>query len=197
MQISKNGIELIKSYEGLSLKACKCVASEKYYTIGYGHYGVDVKANDKITKAKALELLQNDITRIEILAKNKVPFISTLNQNQYDALISFSYNCGVGNLAKLCKDNNLTNISNRFTLYCKSSGKFLQGLYNRRVKERKLFNTPIDSYAKVVIDIINGKYGNGAERKKKLAEKGFSESEIKKIQKMVNEEMKNNDIRLF
>ena len=50
MKISKNGIELIKCFESFSPKACKCLSTEKYYTIGYGHYGADVKENQTITK---------------------------------------------------------------------------------------------------------------------------------------------------
>ena len=49
MKISENGISLIKSFEGLRLKAYKAVSTEEYYTIGYGHYGADVAADMVIT----------------------------------------------------------------------------------------------------------------------------------------------------
>lgn len=65
MKISEKGIELIKSFEGFSPVACKCLPSEKYYTIGYGHYGADVKAGQTITKEGALELLKRDVAKIE------------------------------------------------------------------------------------------------------------------------------------
>ena len=61
MKISEKGIELIISFEGFSKRACKCVDSEKYYTIGYGHYGKDVEPNSTITKKDALSLLKKDI----------------------------------------------------------------------------------------------------------------------------------------
>ena len=63
MKISKDGIELIKSYEGLRLKAYKPVATEKYYTIGYGHYGADVDADMVITKEQANLYLYKDVVQ--------------------------------------------------------------------------------------------------------------------------------------
>ena len=55
--ISSNGVVLIKSFEGFSRVACKALPSEKYLTIGYGHYGKDVKPNQTITEAEAVKLL--------------------------------------------------------------------------------------------------------------------------------------------
>ena len=139
MKISDNGIELIKSFEGFSPKACKCVESEKYYTIGYGHYGKDVKENDKITKSAATELLKKDVELAEKKV-NKYDSIYNFNQNQYDALVSFCYN--VGNIDGLTKNGTRTllQISAAFTYYNKSGGKVLKGLQSRRFKERELFN---------------------------------------------------------
>ena len=57
--LSPNGLKLIKSFEGCKLTAYKCLPTEKYYTIGYGHYGSDVKAGMKITEEQAEELLSN------------------------------------------------------------------------------------------------------------------------------------------
>ena len=89
MKISKNGIELIKCFESFSSKACKCLASEKYYTIGYGHYGADVKENQTITKEQAEDLLQKDLEKFEQKV-NKYNNVYNFNQNQFDALVSFS-----------------------------------------------------------------------------------------------------------
>ena len=54
MKTSEKGIELIISFEGFSKHACKCVPTEKYYTIGYGHYGKDVASDATITKKDAI-----------------------------------------------------------------------------------------------------------------------------------------------
>ena len=61
MRTSKAGIDLIKSFEGFSPKACKCVKSEKYYTIGYGHYGADVSEEDAKKLTAEIEELYPDV----------------------------------------------------------------------------------------------------------------------------------------
>ena len=143
MKISDNGIELIKSFEGFSPKACKCVDSEKYYTIGYGHYGKDVKGNDTITKTAATELLKKDVESAERKV-NKYDSIYNFNQNQYDALVSFCYN--VGNIDGLTKNGTrlIGEISRAFLYYNKSGGKVLSGLQKRRKKEKDLFDSSIE-----------------------------------------------------
>lgn len=142
MKTSDNGIELIKSFEGFSPKACKCVESEKYYTIGYGHYGKDVSENDTITKSSATELLKKDVESAERKVY-KYDSIYNFNQNQFDALVSFCYN--IGNIDGLTKNGTRTisQISTAFTYYNKSGGKVLKGLQSRRLKERELFNKPV------------------------------------------------------
>ena len=144
MKISDNGIELIKSFEGFSPKACKCVESEKYYTIGYGHYGKDVAENDTITKYAATELLKKDVESAERKV-DKYDSIYNFNQNQFDSLVSFCYN--VGNIDGLTKNGTRTisQISTAFTYYNKSGGKVLKGLQSRRLKERELYNKPVDN----------------------------------------------------
>lgn len=138
MNISSRGVELIKSYEGLSLKACKALPTEKYYTIGYGHYGKDVKPGSVITKEKALELLKQDIAGF-VAKVNKYQGKYHWNQNQFDALVSFAYN--VGSIDGLTNNGKRSNdqIADKFVAYSNSGGKFIQGLYNRRIKERNLF----------------------------------------------------------
>ena len=63
MRISEKGINLIIGFEGFCGKAIKAVSTEKYYTIGYGHYGKDVNENDTITKSDAIELLKSSKQR--------------------------------------------------------------------------------------------------------------------------------------
>ena len=158
MKISENGIKLIKKYEGLRLQAYRAVSTEKYYTIGYGHYGSDVKKNMKITETKAEELLKKDLVKYEnyintYCIKN---YKYNLSQNQFDALTSFVYNCGLYNLKQLCDygRRDLTTISKKILLYNKSSGKILLGLIKRRKEEQKLFlknNNDVNYYKKCTI----------------------------------------------
>lgn len=137
MKTSKKGIELIIGFEGFCSKATKCLKSEKYYTIGFGHYGKDVKENDTITKSKAVDLLKSDLEKFE----KKVNKYSTYDftQNEFDALVSFCYN--VGNIDQLTAKGTRTKkeIADKMLLYCKSGGKVIRGLQKRREKERALF----------------------------------------------------------
>ena len=147
MKISKNGIELIKCFESFSPKACKCLSTEKYYTIGYGHYSADVKENQTITKVQAEELLQKDLEKYEEKV-DKYNNVYNFNQNQFDSLVSFCYN--VGNIDQLTAKGTRTikEISEKILAYNKSGGKIINGLTNRRKKEQELFNTPCLYYAK-------------------------------------------------
>lgn len=134
MQTSQNGVNLIKQFEGCKLTAYKCPAG--VWTIGYGHTQ-GVKEGQKITSARAEELLRQDLKTFESQVSNNV-FIP-LNQNQFDALVSFIYNCGLGNLKTLVKNRNTNQIANAILLYNKSKGKTLAGLTKRRQAERNLF----------------------------------------------------------
>lgn len=148
MNLSTNGLNLIKSFEGCRLKAYKAVKTEKYYTIGYGHYGSDVTEGMTITQTKAEQLLLNDVYKfvgyVNDIVKAKY---TNMNQNQFDALVSFTYNCGKSNLTKLTAKNTrtLTEISNALLSYNKSGGNVLVGLTKRRTAEKKLFDTPVAS----------------------------------------------------
>lgn len=138
MKTSKKGIDLIKSFEGCRLTAYKAVSSEQYYTIGYGHYGPDVSLGTTITQDQAEILLGVDLRKYE-QAVDKIPI--QLNQNQYDALVSFAYNCGIGNLNKLVLGRDLQQIADALLLYNKSGGHVLEGLARRRRAERDLFTS--------------------------------------------------------
>lgn len=136
MKTSKKGIELIKQFEGCRLKAYKAVPTEKYYTIGYGHYGADVVEGMSISAADAEEYLKRDLEKFELYV-DKLNL--KLNQNQFDALVSFTYNCGPGNLRKLTMGRTIAQIGDAMLLYNKSGGKVLKGLQKRREAERALF----------------------------------------------------------
>ena len=141
-KISENGIALIKSFEGCRLKAYRCPAG--VLTVGYGHTGEDVKENTIWTQSQAEEALKADLTKYEKYVNElDYYFVYDFNQNEFDSLVSFTYNCGKGNLYKLTQNGTRTKyeISESFKLYNKANGKVLQGLVNRRKAEKNLFVT--------------------------------------------------------
>lgn len=136
MKTSQNGINLIKRFEGCRLQAYKPVAAEPCYTIGYGHYGSDVLPGMVISQAQAEAYLAQDLAKYE---KSVNALNIPLNQNQFDALVSFAYNCGSGNLKKLVRGRSPQQIADAMLQYNKGSGKVLPGLTKRRQTERTLF----------------------------------------------------------
>lgn len=143
MKTSKNGIELIKKYEGCRLTAYKCPSN--VWTIGYGHTK-GVKKGMKITKAQAESYLKSDLITYEDTV-NKYVKVS-INQNQFDALVSFSFNCGMGALKtsallKKLNKKDYSGAANEFLRWNKSNGKVLNGLTKRRKAERNLFNKKV------------------------------------------------------
>lgn len=146
MKTSQVGIDLIKSFEDCVLTAYLCPSN--VWTIGYGHT-VGVYQGQKITKSKAEQYLKEDIVKYERYVKNTG---LTLNQNQFDALVSFTYNCGNGNLKKLIANRSLSEIAEAMLLYNKSRGTKLPGLVRRREAERELFLTPVNTTTTEVSD---------------------------------------------
>lgn len=136
MKTGEAGINLIKFFEGLRLTAYKPVSTEKYYTIGYGHYGADVRQDMTITKDYADALLRLDLDKCERAVNS---YERNWNQNQFDALVSFTFNCGVANLKRLVANRNNAQIANAITLYNKAGGKVLKGLVRRREAEKELY----------------------------------------------------------
>ena len=134
MKTSKNGIDLIKRFEGCVLSAYKCPAG--VWTIGYGHTS-GVKQGDAITQEMADSYLRHDLERYESYVKWNVKH--ALNQNQFDALVSFTYNCGIANLKTLVRNRNVEQIGKAILLYNKARGKVLTGLVKRRQAEHDLY----------------------------------------------------------
>ena len=143
--IGAAGLALIQKFEGCRLTAYKPVPTEKYWTIGWGHYGPDVREGGRITQAEADAMLAADCQRFADAVDNPAycPLTAQLNANQRDALISFTFNCGAGCLKTLCKGRSLAQICEAMALYDKSGGKPLAGLTRRRRAEQELFNTPV------------------------------------------------------
>ena len=157
MQLSHNGYNLIKKFEGLRLSAYRDVAG--VWTIGYGstryHDGRTVKPGDKLaSEIQADAILRNTMKPYEdeVNSHVKVP----INQNQFDALLSFTYNLGTGALEEstlLIKlnENNYAEAAAHFLAWDKitdpSTGKKVtcDALVRRRQQERELFMTSLNN----------------------------------------------------
>ena len=150
MQISNNGIKLIKSFEGCILQSYddyndKIINENDTVkgtlTIGYGTTRADLPGLYKgmrITQSQADDLfikhLQRYVNDVNSLNRN-------FNQNQFDALVSFHYN--TGSVKTLCNGRNIQQIADKMLEYKYSCGKIFEGLVKRREAERKLFLTPV------------------------------------------------------
>lgn len=145
-KIGQAGLALVKQYEGCRLAAYRCAAG--VWTIGYGHTA-GVHSGMTITQAQADAYLQQDIAKFEGYVNNPayVPITEQLNQNQFDALASFAFNLGAGNLRKLCKGRTAAQIARTMPNYNKAAGKVLAGLRRRRAEEQALFNKPVSGTA--------------------------------------------------
>lgn len=138
--LSDKGLDLICSFEGLRLDAYQ--DSGGVWTIGYGHTGSDVQPGQHISESRARELLRQDVATAEKAVRNlvKVP----LTQGQYDALVSFTFNCGSGTLrnSTLLKKLNAGDYSGaqaEFGKFVHAGGQTLAGLVRRRQAEAEMF----------------------------------------------------------
>lgn len=141
MKTSNKGIELIKKHEGFRAKAYKCPADK--WTIGYGHT-LNVKSTDVITKEQGEYFLRQDV---EYAEKEVNKHNLNINQNQFDALVSFVFNLGVGNFSRStllrrikAHPNDIT-IRREFARWVYAGGKILPGLVTRRKEEADLYFT--------------------------------------------------------
>lgn len=145
-KISNKGLDLIKKYEGFKAKPYLCPSSVP--TIGYGatYYenGNKVKLTDlAITKERATELLMALLVPFEKSVDSYC--VDTINQNQFDALCSFVYNCGSNALKtstllkKINKNPQDVTICNEFLKWNRGGGKVLAGLTKRRQEEADLY----------------------------------------------------------
>jgi len=140
MKISNTGIELIKHFEGCELEAYLCAAGVP--TIGYGHIK-DVNMGDTITQAEAEAMLVHELEEYENYINTLVTV--PLSQNQFDAMVSWVFNLGAGNL----KSSTLLTVLNmedynevpaQIMRWNKAGGKVLEGLTRRRQAEADLFS---------------------------------------------------------
>lgn len=174
MEVSKKGLDLIKKYEGFYPKVYLDPVSIP--TIGYGIIkypnGKRVKMSDpSITEKQASDMLE------ELINKTYAPELNRLlkvkvNQNQFDALVSFIYNLGGSNLSKstllskINKNPNDLSIKSEFLKWNKAGGKVLAGLTKRRKEEAELYFTPVSEVlVKRTIYDLNIREGAGTQYK--------------------------------
>lgn len=149
MKTSSKGIEFIKKHEGFRARAYQCPAG--VWTIGYGHTR-GVKSGDVIDKAQGERFLIQDL---QVAEREVNSHGLIINQNQFDALVSFVFNVGVGTdkehprgpsgfrgstlLRKLKVDANDPSITYEFSRWKNGGGKVLTGLVKRRREESELY----------------------------------------------------------
>lgn len=145
-KISKNGLALIKKYEGCKLAAYQ--DSVGVWTIGYGTTNADkaitgltIKKGVKITQAQADEFLNKSVNKKYSPKVSKYNAKYAWTQNEFDALVSFAYN--IGSIDQLTANGTRTKkqIAAKIPAYNKAGGKTLLGLTRRRKAEQKLFNS--------------------------------------------------------
>lgn len=141
MKLSQKGADLIKQYEGLRLKAYQDAGG--VWTIGYGHTA-GVQPGDVITKEEADALFWADVEKF-VRGVNRLKQGTRLTQNQFDALVSFAYNCGLGALErstllkKVKRNPNDPTIEDAFKAYRYVNKVENAGLLARRQKESNLY----------------------------------------------------------
>lgn len=202
MKINDDGLNLVKNFEG-----CRLVAyldPVGVWTIGYGHTS-GVYSGQRITSDQAEQLLRTDLGSAE-KAVSSYDHIYNWNENEFSALVSFTFNCGSGSLKNLLKSGSRTKaeIAKAILLYNKGvNGKTLPGLTRRRRAERALFIEPVKEITtapstepettsevaqkttdELVQEVLEGKYGNGEDRKKALG------SRYEEVQNRINELLK-------
>jgi lysozyme len=140
LTLSPAGLDAIKRHEGLRLEPYDDGAG--FLTIGYGHRIRSDEIFDRITLARAQELLQDDVRAAEnaVNALVSVP----LEQNQFDALVSLVFNIGAGafrrsTLLRLLNNNDRDAAAAQFDRWTRAGGRVLAGLVSRRAAERAMF----------------------------------------------------------
>lgn len=142
MKCNQAGIDLIKQFEGCRLKAYKDIIG--VITIGYGHTGKDIYIDMEINQAAADMFLEKDLARFEDGVKSLLTPSSSINENQFSALVCFAFNVGLGNLKsstllKLANSGDFSSASQQFGKWCHAGEKKIPGLVRRRLAEKALF----------------------------------------------------------
>lgn len=142
MQINDAGLELLKSFEGLRLRAYQDIVW--VWTIGYGHTGDLAYEGNEIDQSTADALLCEDLARFEQGVTKLVRV--NLNENQFSALVCLAYNIGLGNftastLLRKLNGRDKKGAAGEFERWDHAGGKRVAGLTRRRKAERRLFES--------------------------------------------------------
>lgn len=145
--VPQAALDIVAQFEGLRLEAYLCPAGVP--TIGYGSTGAHVKLGMKITKAKAMVLLRDDmqIAVRKLYGAVKTAVIDGLTTEQYAALLSFVFNVGLKptwGLVRQLNAGKLELVPGELMKFTKAGGKQLKGLVRRRSAEVALWSTPAD-----------------------------------------------------
>lgn len=137
--INREGLELVKQFEGCKLKAYVCPAG--ILTIGYGSTGKHVKPGMVITQDQAEELLRSDLRRFEDCVAEAAP---AATDNQFSAMVSFAFNVGCGafeesTLLRMHRAGKYGSASAQFGRWTRGGGRVLPGLVRRRAAEAALY----------------------------------------------------------
>ena len=151
METNALGLQLLKSLEGCKLKAYK-LKGETNYTIGYGHSDKSIKADTVISQDEADALLKDDLKKFEKYVEKNTKF--NLNENQFSALVSYTYNRGYKGFKELMSNSKtLSNLSDNIVKYWGSNTNYKDALIKRRKKEQALFNTPINNVSRETLTV--------------------------------------------
>jgi lysozyme len=150
MKTSANGRKLIEQFEGLSLKAYD--DGTGVWTIGYGHTSAAglpaVRSGMLIAADEADAILSSDLAAVEADVNHHVT--AQINQNQFDALVSFDFNTGALDRSNVLRSVNVgqnAQVSADLMMWDHAGGRVMLGLERRRAAEGKLFNTPVTEVA--------------------------------------------------
>ncbi len=142
--ISNNGLKFTAAFEQFRGTAYRATPAEKYLTIGYGHYGSDVKEGQKITEGQALILLNRDMSS-SVKAVDAVAHPS-LTQAQFDAVVDLVFNAGAGVIAsttgtgKALRAGDVKTLRAKLALFINQNGKPVLGLRRRVAGRMALFD---------------------------------------------------------
>ena len=146
MKVSERAIKLIKHHEGVRNRPYRCPAN--LYTVGVGHLIGDGKSlpeswNRTFTEAEIDGILKSDLRRFELGVHKMLPNVP-LRQHEYDAIISFCFNLGLGCFQRSTLRQALLRGDKKAAMeslvkYCRAGGKILRGLQIRRLDEKALF----------------------------------------------------------
>lgn len=142
--ISTNGLKFTAAWEQLKTKAYRATPNEKYLTIGYGHYGADVKPGDTITEEGAINLLNNDMADAVKLADTIASY--KFNQAQFDAICDLIFNVGPKAVAagtgtgQAIRAGDVDTLRIKLPQFKNQAGKPYLGIYRRAIGRLALFD---------------------------------------------------------